>query len=173
MAWPSIDQFPPPPADLRFVLEPLGPQHNERDHVAWMTSIEHIHATPGFSPAQSGDDSWPMAMTLDQNMGDLQLHAAEFAAGEAYAYSVIDPATHDVIGCVYIDPDIDPDIDTSDSHIDTSGSDNEAAQAVVRSWVRVDRAELDAPLAGAVADWLQRAGVFRSVRWPGRPDLTS
>ena len=32
-----------------FVLEPLGPQHNEADHAAWMSSIEHIHAIPGFS----------------------------------------------------------------------------------------------------------------------------
>src|SRR5271166_2928888 len=32
-----------------FRLEPLGPQHNDADHRAWMTSIEHIRATPGFS----------------------------------------------------------------------------------------------------------------------------
>lgn len=159
--WPAIDQFPPTPADPRFVLEPLGPQHNERDHVAWMTSIEHIHATPGFSRAEFGDDSWPVAMTLEQNLDDLQRHAAEFAAGEAYTYSVVDPSTDDVIGCVYIDPDKD------------AASDDDAARAVVSSWVRVDRAELDAPLAVAVADWLRRAGVFGSVRWPGRPDLTS
>jgi hypothetical protein len=35
-----------------FRLEPLGPQHNESDHEAWMSSIEHIHATPGFSRAR-------------------------------------------------------------------------------------------------------------------------
>ena len=96
--WPSIDQLPPPPVDPRFVLQPLGPQHNERDHVAWMTSIEHIHATPGFSRAEFGADSWPVAMTLEQNLDDLQQHAAEFAAGEAYASSVVDPVTDDVIG---------------------------------------------------------------------------
>ena len=32
----------------RFRLEPLGPQHNERDHAAWTSSIEHIRSTPGF-----------------------------------------------------------------------------------------------------------------------------
>jgi hypothetical protein len=34
------------------VLEPLGPEHNEADHAAWMSSIEHIHASPG-SPTTS------------------------------------------------------------------------------------------------------------------------
>ena len=35
-----------PPVRLatdRFVLEPLGPQHNERDYEAWTSSMEHIH----------------------------------------------------------------------------------------------------------------------------------
>lgn len=32
-----------------FHLEPLGPQHNERDYEAWMSSIDHIRSTPGFS----------------------------------------------------------------------------------------------------------------------------
>lgn len=163
MSWPPIERFPPVPTDPRFALEPLGPQHNKRDHVAWMTSIEHIHATPGFSRAEFGDDSWPMEMTLDQNMDDLQRHADEFAAGQAYAYSVVDPATDDVIGCVYINPDTTDDAEAAP----------EVVRAVVSSWVRVDRAELDAPLAGAVADWLRRADVFQSVRWPGRPDFTS
>ena len=27
-----------------FRLEPLGPEHNERDHEAWMSSIYHIRA---------------------------------------------------------------------------------------------------------------------------------
>jgi len=37
-----------------FRLEPLGAEHNERDHEAWMTSIAHIKATPGFE-----DSDWP------------------------------------------------------------------------------------------------------------------
>jgi hypothetical protein len=31
-----------------FVLEPMAPEHNERDYTAWMSSIEHIRATAGF-----------------------------------------------------------------------------------------------------------------------------
>lgn len=141
------------------MLEALGPQHNERDHVAWMSSVDHIRATPGFEPG--GTDAWPVPMTLERNLADLQMHAAEFAAGQAYAYSVIDPVSDDVIGCVYVDPD------------ESTQDDGSGPRATVRSWVRVDRAELDEPLASAVAAWLRGSDAFASIRWPGRPSLTS
>ena len=57
----TSDEFVPagfePPTSLvtdRFRLEPLGPQHNEADHAAWMSSIEHIRSTPGYP-----DGKWP------------------------------------------------------------------------------------------------------------------
>ena len=49
--------FEPPSYQLvtdRFHLEPLGPQHNEADHAAWMSSIEHIRSTPGYAGSR-----WP------------------------------------------------------------------------------------------------------------------
>jgi len=46
-----------------FRMEPLGPQHNERDHDAWMSSIDHIRGTPDFP-----DGNWPTAMTLESNL---------------------------------------------------------------------------------------------------------
>ena len=55
------DEFVPvgfdPPTSLatdEFRLEPLGPQHNQADHAAWMSSIEHIRSTPGYP-----DGNWP------------------------------------------------------------------------------------------------------------------
>ena len=44
---------------------------------AWSTSIEHIRATPGFQ-----ERGWPPAegMTLEENLGDLERHARDFAA---------------------------------------------------------------------------------------------
>src|ERR1044072_565272 len=92
-----------PPAGLateRFVLEPLGPAHNEDDHQAWSSSIEHIRATPGFEGR-----SWPRAMTLDENRSDLERHARDFATRAGFTYTVLDPAGRAVIGCVYIYPD--------------------------------------------------------------------
>ena len=56
-----------------FGLEPLGPEHNEGDYRAWTSSVEHIRATPGFAGR-----TWPTpGMTLAENLGDLQRHAAE------------------------------------------------------------------------------------------------
>src|SRR3954471_4643327 len=95
------DDFTPPAglATERFVLEPLGPQHNEADHAAWSSSMEHIHATAGFT-----SDSWPREMTLEENRADLERHARDFQARTGFTYTVLDPASRDVIGCLYIYP---------------------------------------------------------------------
>ncbi len=111
-----------------FRLVPLGPEHNERDHAAWGTSIDHIRSTPGWSV--SADDQWPTPMSASRNLADLEMHARHFRDHRGFTYSVLDPASDDVIGCVYIYP---------------SG---------VRSWVRSSHAQLDAPLWRAVSDWL-------------------
>jgi hypothetical protein len=67
-----------------FVLEPLGPEHNEADHAAWMSSIDHIHASPGFVDDFDDDpDPWPRPMTLEQNLSDLEQHAQDFGEADA------------------------------------------------------------------------------------------
>ena len=48
-----------------FHLEPLGAEHNERDHEAWMSSIDHIRVTPGMEKWD-----WPAPMTLEENMAE-------------------------------------------------------------------------------------------------------
>lgn len=140
-----------PPTSLtsdEFRLEPLGPQHNESDHAAWMTSIEHIRATPGYE-----NSSWPPpeGMTLEQNLGDLQRHADDFARRVGFTFTVLDPADGDVIGCVYIYP-----------------SSSESFDVKVQSWVRADRAHLDVPLADAVAAWLAADWPWERVDRRGR-----
>jgi hypothetical protein len=128
-----------------FVLEPLGPGHNERDHAAWTSSIDHIRRTPGFAGR-----SWPQAMALEENLADLESHRAEFEARTAFAYTVLDPETDDVIGCVYVNPDP-----------------GRAGGATLRSWVRVTHAELDETLRADVATWLSRDWPFTSVSGAG------
>lgn len=128
-----------------FRLEPLGPQHNEADYEAWTSSIEHIRGTPGFS-----DWSWPVPMTLEDNLGDLRRHAADFANRTGFTYTVLASDDGRVVGCVYIYP--------SDS----------AGVADVRSWVRADRADLDVPLHDAVAFWLNEAWPFEAVSYAPR-----
>src|SRR5262245_20543836 len=91
---------PSPPRSPLFVLEPLGPQHNEPDHAAWTSSIEHIRATPGFPD----DVNWPHEMTLAENLNDLVGHTRDFEERGGFTYTVLDPDDCDVIGCVYIYP---------------------------------------------------------------------
>ena len=124
-----------PPLELAtdlFSLEPLGPEHNERDYAAWSSSVGHIRASPGYGP----DSSWPHAMSLAQNLADLERHARDFAERTGFTYAVLDPEG-DVVGCVYVYPARD---DVHDAH--------------VRSWVRASQAELDMPLREAVAAWV-------------------
>ena len=129
----------------QFVLEPLGPQHNESDYAAWSSSMEHIHDTPGWE-----EEKWPRPMTLEENRADLERHASDFAQRTGFTYTVSSPAG-DVIGCVYIYP-----------------SKKEAADAQVLSWVRASDADLDAPLWRAVSTWLESDWPFDRVDYASR-----
>ena len=129
----------------QFVLEPLGPQHNDSDYEAWSSSTEHIHGTPGWE-----ESSWPRSMTLDENRADLERHAADFVRRSGFTYTVLSPEG-DVIGCVYIYP---------------SKKDNVDAQ--VLSWVRGSEGELDAPLWRAVSDWVESDWPFERVDYAAR-----
>lgn len=150
------DGFEPPRGLVAagFVLEPLGPQHNEADYVAWTSSIAHIRVTPGFVGR-----SWPQELSLAENFADLEMHARDFAARQGFAYIVLDPGDGDVMGCVYIyPPSDDADSSTNAGRHGTS----------VRSWVRADRAALDKPLWRAVSDWLEKAWPFERVAYATR-----
>jgi len=121
-----------------FTLEPLTVRHNDRDYAAWTSSIEHIRHTPGFA-----DGSWPKLMSLEENAADLARHERDFADRVGFTYTVLDPATADVIGCLYLYPP------------ERGGYDVD-----VRSWVRADRAELDKPLHELVSGWLAETWPF-------------
>jgi hypothetical protein len=142
-----------PPAGLAtadFVLEPLGPRHNERDYDAWTSSMEHILATPGM--VETGDEHpWPFSMTLEQNLSDLARHAEDFAERRGFTYTVLEPDGDDVIGCLYIYPSEDAEHDAN-----------------VKSWVTAARAELDAVLWRVVTDWLATGWPFRNPQYATR-----
>ena len=151
----TADDFVPagfdPPTSLitdQFHLEPLGPQHNRADHAAWMSSIEHIRSTPGYTGR-----NWPprSGMTLEENLADLRRHADHFTRRVGFTFTVLDPADNDVIGCVYLYPSASEDSDVT-----------------VRSWVRADRSDLDAPLADTVARWLASDWPWQRVDRCGR-----
>lgn len=129
-----------------FQLEPLGPQHNERDHEAWMSSIEHIRATPGF---EAGGD-WPAEMDLEANLSDLEMHARHFVDREGFTYSILDG--DDVIGCVYIYRSKEPDHDVR-----------------IRSWVTESRAEMDTVVFRSLTEWIRSTWPFENPQYAARP----
>jgi hypothetical protein len=130
-----------PPTTLRvgeLRLEPLHPEHNQRDYAAWTSSVDHIRRTPGFNSLRS----WPREMTLAENLGDLERHHRDFQRRTGFTFTVL-AADDDVVGCLYIYP-----------------ADDDTHDAQARSWVRESEAALDAPLRQAIADWLS------SDAWP-------
>ena len=128
-----------------FRLEPLGPEHNERDHDAWMSSIDHIRTTPGFGPARR----WPQPMDREANRSDLVGHATDFENRKGFTYSILDG--DDVIGCVYIYPSEDPGHD-----------------AAVSSWVRESRAEMDVVVYRSLTEWLEESWPFENPEYAER-----
>src|SRR4029079_9676014 len=90
---PRVFVAPAGLAAAGFVLEPLGPQHNDSDYDAWTSSMEHMRSTPGYP-----DRSWPRPMTLDQNRGDLERHQRDFEQRKGFTYTVLDPGSRSVIG---------------------------------------------------------------------------
>jgi hypothetical protein len=71
-------------------------------------------------------------MTPDENRADLQRHADDFRNRTGFTYTLLDPASRDVIGCVYIYPLPD--------------------DARALSWVWASHAQLDTPLRRVVSD---------------------
>ncbi len=127
-----------------FRLEPLGPEHNERDHEAWMSSIAHIRATPGFAGR-----SWPREMSVEANRADLAAHADDFVARTGFTFTVLNG--DEVIGCVYLYP--------------ADGGEHDVS---VRSWVRATRAGLDVVLWETVTAWLADAWPFERPEYAPR-----
>jgi RimJ/RimL family protein N-acetyltransferase len=144
---PAHFALPPPPRGPGFVLTPLRVAHNERDLDAWSSSVNHIHATAGFAGRP-----WPdHPMTLQRNAADLRQHEDDFVNRRGFTYSVLSEPEGEVVGCVYIYPSPDDDV-----------------EAEVRSWVRASRAALDTPLYATVLEWLQAEWPFDTFEYAPR-----
>ena len=128
---------------------PLGPEHNESDHAAWSTSIEHVRATPGLPRPRLAAGRGHVARGEPAPTSSATPTTTRGATG--FTYTVLAPDRDDVIGCVYIYPSRDGRFD-----------------ADVRSWVRADRAELDAALHAAVSRWLDEDWPFAAVDYADR-----
>lgn len=123
-------------------LEPLGPEHNERDYAAWMSSVEFIHTLPGFTHSE-----WPTPMSIEENLGDLERHADDFVERTGFTYSILDG--NDVIGCLYIYPT------TEQGH-----------DAIVTSWVTERCASMDSAVRTRIAGWIREDWPFARPQIP-------
>lgn len=145
--------FVPPEFDVpdgfawsQFHLEPLDAHHNERDHEAWMSSIDHIRSTPGFSEEE--ERNWPAPMSLESNLEDLVRHAKDFRERKGFTYSILEG--EEVIGCIYIYPDR------------WAGH-----EAWISSWVRESHAEFDDSVRATLAAWIRDEWPFEDPYYPG------
>lgn len=91
-------------------------------------------------------DPW-LETTRDENLVDLGWHQKEFEMRRSFAYTVVAPDESRVLGCVYLYPDDELDVD-------------------VRMWVRRDawEAGLDPELEQAVREWLDAKWPFERIR---------
>ena len=62
------------------------------DHAAWTSSVEFIHTLPGFNDPDS-DDPWPIPMSLEENLSDLERHDRDFREWKGFTYTVLDPTS--------------------------------------------------------------------------------
>jgi hypothetical protein len=108
---------------------------------SWVPDQAEIATDVMFSTRSTLLGIWP----------DLIRHAADFDAHRGFTFTVLEPVTGDVIGCVYLYPSQSADADVT-----------------VQSWVRASQAELDVPLADAVAAWLTAEWPWKRVHRLGR-----
>ena len=123
-----------------FTLRMLTEEDTEPDYEAVMESADRLRA--------GSPNGWPRpGFTLAENRADLIRHEAEHRAGEAFAYTMLDPVDDRVLGCVYFNP-------------------SEAVDADVHMWVRNSHAaSLTDALFQAVDEWLAEEWPFRHIHY--------
>jgi len=130
----------------KYRLEILTPTVAEIDYDAVMSSKIRLRSVFAEST------EWPRdAMSLADNIKDLQQHEEEFKLRKAFAYTALTLTREKCVGCVYIDPCKSVEFDCE-----------------VYLWVRDDCLSLDFDLYTNVRDWLVNYWPFKKIAFPGR-----
>jgi hypothetical protein len=124
----------------RFRLRMLSVDDVVRDFDAICNRVDH-----------EGSPQPPFVKTVAENLVDLGWHQKEFELRRSFAYTVVAPDESRVLGCVYLYPSDEADVE-------------------VRMWVRREAWDegLDPVLEQTVRDWLDEEWPFRSADWPER-----
>ncbi|MEX0428117.1 hypothetical protein AB3X52_10850 [Nocardioides sp. DS6] len=144
---------PPDPDRLEhelFTVMPLTPELVDLDLEAYLASPRVI--------ATHSAGRWPVeGFTRENDLALLEQHAADHRAGRAFTYLLLDPAGKRSLGCVYLNPLRDYLVRVG-AAAPTLTAYAAGRTAMVTFWIREDRdAELSAPVAAAVHDWLRSA----------------
>ncbi len=117
-----------------------------KDFDAVTTSVDHlVNIWPG--------GTWPVGLTLEQNLIDLGWHQKEFQLRRSFAYTVVSLDEDRVLGCVYIEP-----------------TRKRGHDAVIFLWARQSELEsgLETRLYEAVRQWVADDWPFENPGYPGR-----
>jgi hypothetical protein len=117
-----------------------------KDYDAVMSSIDELKSI-------WPDSDWPMGLTLEENLSDLDRHQREFLDRRSFAYTVVSLDETRVLGCVYINP-----------------TRKRGYDAEVYLWARETKLGigLDTSLFSAVKLWPNSKWPFANVAFPGR-----
>jgi hypothetical protein len=120
-----------------------------KDYDAVMSSRQHLWQRFGSTWGWPSED-----LTLEQNIIDLAWHQKEFQLRSSFDYAVMSLDDTRLLGCVYIDPPHEPDMD-----------------ADVWYWVRQSELSngLEELLQQFVPDWLATVWPFSRVMLNGQP----
>lgn len=122
-----------------FELVPLTRSLAAKDYEAVMESRVRLRS-------MFGSDWPPDNFSLQQNVQELAIHEQLAAKRRAFAYSILDLASQEVVGCVYINPTELPQHD-----------------AELLLWVRDSRQPVQPTITAEVQRWLQAEWPFQKV----------
>jgi heme oxygenase len=144
---PDDFEAPPKLETEAFRLRMLTVGDVVKDYDAVMTSVARLKAV------FARRTTWPTGLTLEQDLADLGWHQVEFQRRRSFAYTVMNLAESQCLGCVYVNP-----------------TGKRGYDAVAYLWVRDSEFQkgLDPILFDAVRTWLARDWPFRQVAFPGR-----
>ncbi len=140
------------PDELRtneFILRPLLASDVELDYAAVMGSKEMLR--------RWSQSHWPADdFTLAGNLKDLQRHEQEHIEGQAFTFTIMNPAEDECLGCVYLEPLAS---NLQDSH--PCGESNRHVTNI-GYWVRTSYATtgLDKRVLKALLKWFEEAWAF-------------
>ena len=130
-----------------FILKPLTVNHLIKDFDAVMSSVGHLKGL------MDDNDTWPVDLTIEENLIDLAWHQREFTLRHSFTYTVLSLNENKCLGCCYIYP---PNTKKYD------------AQAFY--WIRTEHLAngLENRLGVVFKNWLKSDWPFYNVEFPGR-----